>query len=305
MEYSKKWADYLLLHSGDGEKVEKWGKYILKRPDPQAIWPMKNQEKVDAVYLRSREGGGEWQKKKDTKIPPFWWVKYPSLAGDLYFKTSLMGFKHTGLFPEQAVNWDFMQEKIMACKKKHPERKIKILNLFAYTGGATLACAMAGADEVVHLDASKKIIEQAKENAEKSSLQNAYIRYINDDVLKFLAREKRRGNFYDGIIMDPPAYGRGPSGELWQLEHQVYHLIQEAVSLLTPNALFLVLSAYATNLSPQSLKNIVGMTALGEKNGTIWADEIGLVQGANEEEKKKAALVLPCGFTVRYSGKDE
>lgn len=301
MHYTKKWKDYQLLASGEGEKVERWGNFVLQRPDPQAIWPLTYQGRIDAHYLRSREGGGEWKKNKNSKIPEFWWISYPSLAGDLYFKSSLMGFKHTGLFPEQAVNWEFMQEKILAAKKKNPDRKIRILNLFAYTGGATLACAAAGA-EVVHLDASKKIIEQAKENAQKSGLGNAYIRYINDDVLKFIAREKRRGNLYDGIIMDPPAYGRGPSGELWQLEQQVFHLIKEASELLSPQALFLVLSAYATNLSPQSLKNIVHLTTSKKLKGSVWADEIGLVQGQNEQEKDKAEVILPCGFTVRFSG---
>lgn len=303
MQYTKKWEDYQLLASGDGEKVERFGTFILKRPDPQAIWPLNNPKKLDAHYLRSREGGGEWKILSKTQFPDFWWIKYPSLAGDLYFKTSLMGFKHTGLFPEQAVNWEFMQEKILQAKKKNPNRKIRILNLFAYTGGATLACAAAGA-EVVHLDASKKIIEQAKENAQKSGLDKVYIRYIQDDVLKFIAREKRRGNVYDGIVMDPPAYGRGPSGELWQLEQQVYHLIQEASDLLSEDALFLVLSAYATNLSPQSLKNIVHLTTLKRLKGQVWADEIGLVQGEKNQEKEQAQVILPCGFTVRFSGEE-
>lgn len=292
VKYSKKWEDYALLDSGLGEKIERFGSYILKRPEPQAIWHMTANKKwaFDAIYKRSNEGGGSWDLRN--KNIDTWVISYPSLAGKLSFKLSLMGFKHTGIFPEQAINWDFMQEKIMQAKKRG-KKDIRILNLFAYTGGATLACSKAGADEVVHVDASKKIITTAKENAFISGLEKSYIRYIQDDVLKFIAREKRRGSFYDGIIMDPPAYGRGPSGELWQLESSIFSLIEEASSLLKKDALFFVLSAYANNLSPQSLKNVMNLTSLGGRKGLIEAFEIGL-PFLNKN------LILPCGYTVRW-----
>lgn len=291
MQVSRRWKEFQVLDSGAGEKVECWSEYILRRPEPQAIWPRQKKINENACYHRSSEGGGHWEMKG--KLPKVWTLTYPSLAGDLHFQVSLMGFKHTGLFPEQAVNWDFMQAKILEAKKKEPQRKLRILNLFAYTGAASLACAKAGADEVVHVDASKKILEIAKENVRLSSLQNAYIRFLQDDVMKFIAREQRRGSFYDGIVMDPPAYGRGPSGELWQIEQSIFPLLENTIALLKENALFLVLSAYSNQLSPQTLKNIFHLSDLSKRKGRIEADEIGLVQ-------ENSDLILPCGYSVRW-----
>lgn len=292
MLVNKNWIDYKILSCGDGEKIEQWGNYILNRPDPQIIWPKNKKMKVDAAYRRSAEGGGYWENEVSQQN---WQISYPSKAGILKFELSLMNFKHTGLFPEQAVNWDYIQECIIQRKKEN--KNVRILNLFAYTGAATLASAIAGADEVVHIDASKKIIERAKRNLQISSLQDKYVRFIQDDVMKFLAREKRRNSLYDGIIMDPPAYGRGPNGELWQIENSFSDLIKAAIDILKDNPSFLQISAYANNLSPQVFKNILLQSDLIKKNGYFWADEIGL-------PINDGPLILPCGYSIRWTAQD-
>ena len=236
------WKDYELVDTAAGERLERWGKVLLIRPDPQIIWetPRENAgwKKADARYLRSSSGGGHWEEWR--KLPPVWQVSY----GELTFRIKAMGFKHTGLFPEQAVNWDFVQKKIRTAG-----RPVKVLNLFGYTGAATLACAAAGA-QVCHVDASKGMVAWARENAQASGLADKPVRWIVDDCLKFVLREQRRGNFYDGIIMDPPSYGRGPNGEVWKLEEQLYGLVQECAAILSKQPLFFLLNSYTTGLSP-------------------------------------------------------
>ena len=267
MRYSEKWNDYKLLDTSDGMRLEKWGKYVLIRPDPQAIWqtPKENEnwKRPNAVYHRSKSGGGNWE---IYNLPSSWKIKYD----DMVFNIKPMNFKHTGIFPEQAVNWDFMRDKV-----KNAGRPIKVLNLFAYTGGATVACAKAGAS-VCHVDASKGIVQMAKENAKINGLENHPIRYIVDDCLKFVMREYRRGNTYDAIIMDPPSYGRGPGGEVWQLEDKLFELVSECVKILSKDALFFVLNSYSTGLSASVMKYML-QTLINEKfGGQVIADEIGL-----------------------------
>ena len=285
MRYSKDWEDYELIDCSSGYKLERWTREILVRPDPQVIWKSKKENKYwfqpDATYLRSRTGGGRWQ--IHTKIPSSWQVKYK----DLTFNIKTMGFKHTGLFPEQAVNWDWFSELI-----KKADRPIRVLNLFAYTGGATVAALEAGA-EVVHVDASKGMVTWAKENVVSSGLGDRPVRYIVDDVVKFVQRENRRGRQYDAIIMDPPSYGRGPSGEVWKIENELYPLIEECMKILSDKPLFFLINSYTTGLSAQVLINVLSMTVGRKYGGKITADEIGLTMKSNN-------LVLPCGISGRW-----
>lgn len=277
------WKDYELVDTAAGERLERWGKVLLIRPDPQIIWetPRENAgwKKADARYLRSSSGGGHWEEWR--KLPPVWQVSY----GELTFRIKAMGFKHTGLFPEQAVNWDFVQKKIRTAG-----RPVKVLNLFGYTGAATLACAAAGA-QVCHVDASKGMVAWARENAQASGLADKPVRWIVDDCLKFVLREQRRGNFYDGIIMDPPSYGRGPNGEVWKLEEQLYGLVQECAAILSKQPLFFLLNSYTTGLSPAVMAYLLGVLLKKKYGGAVSAGEIGL-------PVTESGLVLPCGSTA-------
>ena len=278
------WKDYELLDASDGERLERWDRYILIRPDPQIIWKgcatHKAWKNADAVYKRSSKGGGEWTK---SNIPEQWTVSY----NDLKFNLKPMGFKHTGLFPEQAVNWDWFSDLI-----KRAGRPIKVLNLFAYTGGATLAAASAGAS-VVHVDASKGMVAQAKLNAACSGLENAPIRYIVDDCKKFVEREIRRGNRYDAIIMDPPSYGRGPSGEIWKIEDSVHELVTLASQILSDAPLFFLINSYTTGLSAAAMQYILGITVAKKHGGYLESGELGL-------PVTRTALCIPCGASARW-----
>lgn len=288
MWIADKWKDYTLLDSADGEKLEYWGKYLLRRPDPLAVWSKKtdkNWNKADAWYHRSKSGGGSWE-FLNRKLPDRWTIDY----GDLTFNIKPMGFKHTGLFPEQAVNWEWFSNLI-----QKSEKPVRVLNLFAYTGGATVAALNAGA-EVCHVDAAKGMVAWAKENAQSSGLRENPARYIVDDVKKFVQREIRRGKKYEGIIMDPPSYGRGPSGEVWKIENELYPLVEDCVKVLSDEPLFFLINSYTTGLSAQVLKNVLTMT-VGEKyGGKITADEIGLPMKSN-------GLNLPCGISGRWEKK--
>lgn len=279
------WTDYRLIDSADGEKLEYWGKFLLRRPDPQAVWSVKSEKtlwnKTDAWYHRSNSGGGKWQ--FFNKLPERWTVDYKNLT----FNIKPMGFKHTGLFPEQAVNWDWFGALI-----KNSGRPVRLLNLFAYTGGATVAALEAGA-EVVHVDASKGMVTWAKENIISSGLSERPVRYIVDDVKKFVQREYRRGRQYDAVIMDPPSYGRGPSGEVWKIENELYPLIEDCMKILSDTPLFFLINSYTTGLSAQVLINILTMTLSKKFGGSVTADEIGLRMSANN-------LVLPCGISGRW-----
>lgn len=290
MRISDKWIDYKCLDAGNGEKLEKWGNVILRRPDPQAMWAVDSYSSwatVDGFYHRSSKGGGYWDFYN--KLPDCWTIKYH----DLTFKVSPTNFKHTGLFPEQACNWDYMMDKI-----KEANRPIRVLNLFAYTGGATMACAKAGAECVVHVDASKGMIEWAKENMRLSHLENSFIRFINDDCLKFVEREARRGNKYDAIIMDPPSYGRGPNGETWKFEDNLYTLIKACLNILSDTPLFILINSYTTGISSIVLENIL-KTTVNKKypNSHIETGEIGL-------PIERDNLVLPCGIYGRWESND-
>ncbi|ADC91812.1 class I SAM-dependent methyltransferase [Mageeibacillus indolicus] len=285
-----RWIDFQLLDAGGGEKLEKWGHYILQRPDPQAIWYRPEWKTVDATYVRSPEGGGSWTQNH---VPQSWLIRYPSLCGELRFNISLMGFKHTGLFPEQSTNWDFMQKLIAERKERNPAAPIRILNLFAYTGGATLACAAAGATEVVHVDASKRIIGIAKKNVADSKLTDKYIRFIAEDANRFVEREIRRGRVYDGIVLDPPAYGRGPNGELWQFETSIGSLIDNCVRLLSRQAIFLVLNSYTTGLTAGALQSIMNLSVKAKFGGITEGIELIL-------PAKRRDIFLPCGCTGRW-----
>ena len=280
MNISNNWKDYECIASGDGEKIERWGSIILRRPDPQIIWHKNKNNTVwnnwDGIYHRSTHGGGSWEFNK--KIPDSWIINY----GDLKFKVSPTNFKHTGIFPEQAVNWDYVMEKIKKCDNKN----LRILNLFAYTGCATMAASSAGAAEVVHVDASKGIVSWAKENMELCGLMNNKIRFIVDDAIKFLEREKRRGRTYHGIIMDPPSYGRGPNGEVWRLEDNLDELLNKVKDVLDKDYSFVLINSYTTGLSPTSLSNILSLTF---ENSTVETGEIGL-------PIKEDNLILPCGI---------
>lgn len=281
MWIADEWKDYECIDTADGEKLERWGDIILCRPDPQVIWDARSAPQLwkesDAHYHRSSSGGGKWEYRKP--IPEQWAVKYKSLT----FNIKPMGFKHTGLFPEQAVNWDYMMEKI----KSRPGAKV--LNLFAYTGGATVACAKAGA-AVTHVDASKGMVQWAKENAKSSGLQDAPIRYLVDDCMKFVEREIRRGNRYDAILMDPPSYGRGPGGEVWKIEESICHFVRRCSLLLSDNPLFFIINSYTTGLAPTVLSNLLQMCL---PDGRVESSEIGLMITAS-------SMVLPCGATGRW-----
>jgi len=281
MRLSDKWMDYECLDAGNGEKLERWGDIVLRRPEPQAMWPISQDntwEDVDGIYYRFKDGGGHWEFK--TKLPEFWTVGYK----DLTFKVSPTNFKHTGLFPEQATNWDFMMNKI-----KNAGRPIKVLNLFAYTGAATVACSKAGAELVVHVDAAKGMVAWAKENAKLSGIENNYIRFIVDDCLKFVEREIRRGNKYDAIIMDPPSYGRGPNGEVWKLEQNLEYLVKKCSEILSDKPLFFLINAYTTGISSTVLYNILKLTLEKKYDGVVDCGEVGLPIKNNN-------LVLPCGI---------
>ncbi|MBE7030536.1 MAG: SAM-dependent methyltransferase [Ruminococcaceae bacterium] len=279
------WKDYRLIDAAHGEKLEYWGKYCLRRPDPQAIWADRSDapawKRADAHYHRSSSGGGHWEYAR--KLPENWQISYRNLT----FNIKPMGFKHTGLFPEQAANWDYMTDVIS--KQKQP---VRLLNLFAYTGGATVAAAAAGA-EVVHVDAAKGMVSWAKENAASSGLADCPIRYIVDDVVKFVEREIRRGRSYECIVMDPPSYGRGPKGEVWKFEDELYPLVEKCAKLLSDRALFLMVNSYTTGISPTVVKNVLNLTLTRTRGGRATADELALPIG-------KTGMVLPCGSTARW-----
>lgn len=277
------WKEYELIDTCNGERLERWGDKLLIRPDPQIIWTTEKEDprwkNADARYVRSKSGGGSWIVYK--KLPQVWNVAYK----DIVFGVKPMGFKHTGIFPEQAINWEFAADKI-----KHSGKQLNVLNLFAYTGGATLACLNAGA-KVCHVDASKGMVQWAKENAALSKLSDKPVRWIVDDCVKFVRREIRRGNKYDGIIMDPPSYGRGPGGEIWKLEEQLYPLVELCSELLSDDASFFILNSYTTGLSPSVMQYLLGVTLAKKHGGSVSADEIGL-------RASKTGLVLPCGSTA-------
>ena len=285
MWIAEDWKDYELLDCGGGEKLERWDKQFLVRPDPQAIWetPRKNPawKRANARYLRSQTGGGHWEKKA---LPESWKVHYK----DLTFQVKPMNFKHTGLFPEQAVNWDFAMEKIRSAG-----RPIRVLNLFAYTGGATVACAKAGAS-VCHVDAAKGMVAWAKENAKLSGLEDAPIRWIVDDCAKFVEREIRRGKTYDAIIMDPPSYGRGPGGEVWKLEDNLYGFVKLCANVLSDKPLFVLINSYTTGLAPSAVSYASDVVFGPEHGGKTVAGELGL-------PVKESGLILPCGSTGRWT----
>ena len=282
MRYSKNLKEYELLDMANGEKLERWGKYILIRPDPQIIWDKKKKpdlwKKADARYIRSNKGGGHWEKYN--KIEDVWKINYKELC----FNIKPMGFKHTGLFPEQSVNWDYMISKISNAKKE-----IKVLNLFSYTGGATVACLFAGAS-VCHVDSSQGMVNWAKENVESSGLKDAKVRFLVDDVIKFVKREIRRGNKYDAIIMDPPSYGRGKNGEVWNIEKDFASLIKLCNDLLSDDPLFMLVNTYTGGLSGTIIENVVKMH-IDKRISNICFDEIGLKQ-------KYTDIFLPCGITT-------
>ena len=285
MNIANNWNDYKILDMADGQKLERWGDVVLSRPDPQIIWKEKSYpqkwKNINATYYRSKTGGGAWEYNK--KMPSQWQIKYKELT----FNIKPMGFKHTGLFPEQAVNWDWMIEKI-----KNEKREIKVLNLFAYTGGATVACLSAGAS-VCHVDSSKGMVTWAKENVVSSGLEKASVRYIIDDVVKFVNREIRRGHKYDAIIMDPPSYGRGTNGEVWKFEDNIYDLIELCNKVLSDNPLFFLINSYTTGTSSKVLENILKMNIDKKYKGKFSSGEIGLPM-------KDSDLVLPCGIFAKW-----
>lgn len=285
MEIARDWKDYEILDMSDGEKLERWNNIVLIRPDPQIIWKEKmfpeKWKLANARYNRSSNGGGGWKYNK--KVPDSWKVQYKELT----FNIKLMGFKHTGLFPEQAVNWDWMINKIRNSGRKD----IKVLNLFAYTGGATVACSYAGA-QVCHVDSSKGMVSWAKENLAVSGLSDRPVRFIIDDVTKYVQREIRRGNKYDAIIMDPPSYGRGKNGEVWQFENNIADLVELCKGVLSETPLFFLINSYTTGISSKVLENILNLK-LGMKKGKLSSGEIGLPM-------KDSNLVLPCGIYGRW-----
>lgn len=291
MWLADQWNDYEVIDCSKGEKLERWGDYLLVRPDPQVIWDTPKKEngwrKMNGHYHRSSKGGGEWE---FFQLPKEWTIQYSlPINKKLTFHLKPFSFKHTGLFPEQAANWNWFSQLIADAVSKG--RQVKVLNLFAYTGGATLAAAAAGAS-VTHVDASKGMVTWAKENAISSGLKDAPIRWLVDDCVKFVEREIRRGNHYDAIIMDPPSYGRGPKGEIWKIEESVYPLIQLCSQILTDNPLFFLINSYTTGLQPAVLSYMIS-TVLGTANGTVTASEIGLPVSSN-------GLILPCGASGRY-----
>ena len=278
------WKDYEVIDTSCGEKLERWGRYILLRPDPQVIWKTEKTvpewNRLNGHYHRSSKGGGEWE---FFKLPEEWTISYR----ELNFRLKPFSFKHTGLFPEQAVNWDWCSERI-----REAGRPVKVLNLFAYTGGATLAAASAGAS-ITHVDASKGMVTWAKENAAASHLEDAPVRWRVDDCVKFVEREIRRGNKYDGIIMDPPSYGRGPKGEIWKIEESIYPFVELAAQLLSDDALFFLINSYTTGLQPAVLSYMLSAVIRKKRGGEVQSSEIGLPVSSN-------GLVLPCGATGRW-----
>ena len=285
MRAADKWIDYELLDASRGERLERWGDVLLIRPDPQVLWDTPRRDprwkQAHARYHRSNTGGGQWERYRP--IPDSWQIAY----GDLLFALKPMGFKHTGLFPEQAVNWDMMASLI-----KKENRPVRVLNLFGYTGAATLACVAAGA-HVTHVDASKGMVAWGKENAVASGLVDRPMRWLVDDCVKFVQREQRRGNTYDGILMDPPSYGRGPGGEVWKLEEQVYPLVAECVKILSDDPLFFLINSYTTGLSPSVMQYVLGTLLPKDIGGHLSADEIGL-------PVTNSGMVLPCGATAMW-----
>ncbi len=285
MWISDQWKDYEVIDCSDGEKLERWGKYILVRPDPQVIWQTKRSDRLwsryDARYARSSSGGGHWSQHA---LPDRWNISYR----DLTFNVKPMNFKHTGIFPEQAANWDFIDEKIRSAG-----RPVSVLNLFAYTGGATVAAAAAGAS-VCHVDAAKGMVAWAKENAKSSGLESAPIRWIVDDCAKFVEREIRRGRRYDAIVMDPPSYGRGPSGEIWKLEKDLYPFVELAAGVLSDDPLFVIINSYTTGLAPSVLGYILDSIVGKKYGGSSACDELGL-------PVTDSGLVLPCGSAGRWT----
>ncbi len=289
MRIADGWKDYELLDCSDGERLERWGNVILIRPDPQVIWktPKKHHlwKNANARYYRSSTGGGHWEVLK--KTPDAWRINY----GDLSFNVKTMGFKHTGIFPEQAVNWDFTAELI-----RNAGRPIKVLNLFSYTGAATVACLNAGA-QVVHVDASKGMVAWAKENAAASGVGDKPVRWIVDDCIKFVQREIRRGNKYDIIIMDPPSYGRGPGGEVWKLEDEIYNFVELCSNVLSEDPLMVLINSYTTGLSPAVMEYILGSVVNSKFAGKLSSDEIGL-------PVSQSGMVLPCGASAIWQKAD-
>ena len=287
MYLAENWKDYELLDTSDGERLERWGKYILIRPDPQVIWKGKREHKLwnkaDGIYRRSKSGGGAWIKND---VPEKWTINY----GDMTFNLKPMGFKHTGLFPEQAANWDWFSELIK--KRKSQGKEVKVLNLFAYTGGATVAAAKAGAS-VVHVDASKGMVQCAKENMASSGLENAPVRYIVDDCRKFVEREIRRGNKYDGIIMDPPSYGRGPGGEVWKLEDAVCDFVRLCEQLISDDPLFMLINSYTTGLSALTMGYVLNVEVVKKHGGRAETAEVAL-------PVTQTKGFLPCGASARW-----
>ncbi|SHL05703.1 23S rRNA (cytosine1962-C5)-methyltransferase [Anaerocolumna jejuensis DSM 15929] len=284
------WKDYEVIDTSNGEKLERWGDYILVRPDPQVLWDTekadKRWKKPNGHYHRSNKGGGEWE---FFDLPKEWNITYK----DMVFHLQPFNFKHTGLFPEQAANWDWFGDIIRREKEKNPEKEIKVLNLFAYTGGATIAAAKAGAN-VTHVDASKGMVTWAKENAVLSGLSEAPIRYIVDDCVKFVEREIRRGNLYDAVIMDPPSYGRGPKGETWKIEENIHPFVKLSTGVLKENPLFFLINSYTTGLQPAVLSYMLGLEVQSKHGGIVRAEEIGIPVTSNK-------LILPCGASGRWS----
>ena len=288
MRYTKDWQDYTLLDCSDGERIERWGDIVLIRPDPQVIWQTPKThplwQQANARYNRSKTGGGSWEVY--SSLPADWSVSYR----DLTFRVKTMGFKHTGLFPEQAVNWDAVTQLI-----RESDRPLKVLNLFAYTGGATIACLKAGAS-VVHVDASKGMVQWAKENAKASGVDDRPVRWIVDDCIKFVQREIRRGNRYDIIIMDPPSYGRGPGGEVWKLEDEVYDFVALCEQVLSDDAKLMLINSYTTGLSPSVMQYILQAVVQPKHGGAVTCDEIGLPVAGTDR-------VLPCGASAFWLSK--
>ena len=288
MRCADAWKDYELIDCADGEKLERWGKQILIRPDPQVIWHSEKKhplwKRADARYIRSKSGGGSWEVFH--KLPQAWNIDYK----DLHFAVKTMGFKHTGIFPEQAVNWDYLMQLM-----KHADRPLKVLNLFGYTGCATIACLKAGAS-VCHVDASKGMVQWAKENARLSGVDDKAVRWIVDDCFKFVKREIRRGNHYDIVIMDPPSYGRGPNKEIWRLEDNIFDFCKTCVEILSEDAKALFLNSYSTGLSASVMQYVLAESVAKARGGRVEAEEIGL-------RVSETGLVLPCGATAIWRNK--
>ena len=288
MFLANNWEDYELIDAGFGEKLERWGNVTVRRPEPQAVWPSNFAKKssewndVDAIYHRSKTGGGHWEFQNNRAEK-----KVKIAYGDIKFYVELMSFKHTGVFPEQAINWEWMSDLI-----EKEDRKVKVLNLFAYTGGVSIACAKEGA-EVCHVDASKGMIARAKENMNLSGLSDKPVRYIADDVMKFVQREMRRGNKYDAIVMDPPTYGRGPKGELWKIEDTLCELVETCTQILSDDPLFFLINSYTTGLTPVMLDNILNIYLARKIGGSVSAKEIGIPISSSN-------LILTCGASGRW-----